>query len=81
MRRGSAADVRSAVWDAVATARRASCYEELAGERRELPLRLLRMQLGKAYREAERELNLLIDHAHEWDGGDYCSVCGQDGRA
>jgi len=27
------------------------------------------------------EMQLLAGHTHNWDGSDYCSICGADGRA
>ncbi len=31
--------------------------------------------------EVSTEARQLKDHAHQWNGDDYCDLCGRDGRA
>lgn len=70
-----------AIHDGVAFAIKSSNYADLAGYSAKARLRLARMRIGAAYREAMARLDEVMAHEHDWNGDDYCNICGQDGRA
>lgn len=74
-------DAVAAIEAAVRGAVRSAEYADLAGESGRARLRLARMRLGAAYREAETRLNEVMTHEHDWNEDDHCNVCGNDGRA
>jgi len=60
----------------------AAQYADLAGE--EPPYAHALREIDHAIGTMKRfraEMQRLAHHTHEWNGDDYCRVCGADGRA
>ena len=55
---------------------------DLSGEPTQYPyyLRDIDAAIG-ALKDLRADMQRLASHAHQWDGSDYCLICGADGRA